>query len=339
MITRSDSQSHIAPTPAWQVALANAFSRPGELLAALGLEQLISETSWPGMQQFPLRVPRGFAARMRYGDPDDPLLRQVLPTAAESEQHPGFVADPVDDLQQMPAPGVLQKYHGRALLVATGACAIHCRYCFRRHFPYAEAGLSARQMEQALAWLEENTSVREIILSGGDPLSLTDLRLTDLVERLAGITHLRRLRLHTRSAITLPERITPGLLSLLDNWQGPVVLVVHVNHANELDHSVARAMTALRETGVILLNQSVLLRGVNDSVEALAELSESLADFGIQPYYLHLLDPVAGAAHFEVTETRARALLRSLRERLPGYLVPALAREIPGETGKRIIAP
>jgi len=339
MITRSDSQSHIVPAATWQQALAQAFSRPEDLLMALGLDPALSQAARQGMQQFPFRVPRGFAARMRHGDPDDPLLRQVLPVAAEDEQTPGYVADPVGDLQRMASPGLLHKYPGRALLVATGACAIHCRYCFRRHFPYAEAGLSGHQLDQALAWLEADTSIREIILSGGDPLSLTDQRLAALVQKLRAIGHLRRLRIHSRSAITLPERITPELLALLADWHGPVVLVVHVNHANELDHSVAEAMTALRQTGVILLNQSVLLRGINDSVAALTDLSESLADHGIQPYYLHLLDPVAGAAHFDVDETRARGLVGELRRRLPGYLVPTLAREIPGEQAKRIISP
>ncbi len=339
MITRSDSQSHIPPVPAWQQALARAYTRPEALLKALGLEQTLCAAAHEGMQQFPFRVPRGFAARMRRGDPEDPLLRQVLPGAAEAQTRPGYVNDPVGDLPRMATPGLIHKYHGRALLIATGACAIHCRYCFRRHFPYAEAGLSARQLERAMAWLDADPSIREIILSGGDPLSLTDQRLTSLVEQLQKISHLRRLRLHSRSAITLPERITPELLALLEAWRGPVVLVVHVNHANELDNSVAAAMTALRRAGVTLLNQSVLLHGINDSVPALAELSESLADHGIQPYYLHLLDPVAGAAHFDVSEERARELMFQLRQCLPGYLVPTLAREIQGEPAKRVIGP
>lgn len=339
MITRSELQSH-TPTPEpWQRELAQAYTRPGDLLRALGLEPHLCDQARAGMREFAFRVPRGFAARMRPGDPDDPLLRQVLPVPAESEQAPGYVNDPVGDLQRMPAPGVLHKYHGRALLVVTGACAIHCRYCFRRHFPYAEAGLSKRQVEQALAYLDANTSIREIILSGGDPLSVTDARLKWLLQQLATIPHLHRLRLHSRSAVTLPERITPELLTLLKRWRGPVVLVVHINHPNEIDHNVARAMAKLRAAGVMLLNQAVLLRGVNDSSGVLAQLSEKLADCAIQPYYLHLLDPVSGAAHFDVPQARARKIMLELQQRLPGYLLPALARETPGEAAKTRINP
>lgn len=325
-------------TPSWQAELASAITDPAELLAAVGLGKEWLPAARAAARCFPLRVPRGFVARMRRGDPHDPLLRQVLPLAAEHEAAEGYTSDPVGERAALRAGGVLQKYHGRVLLTATGACAVHCRYCFRRHFPYGAANASADDFTQALAHIAGDATIREVILSGGDPLTLSDRRLQAFSDALARIAHVERLRIHTRLPIVLPARVDAGLLGWLASLRHPVVMVVHVNHANEIDAAVARALGELRAQGVTLLNQSVLLRGVNDSVAALADLSEALFACGVLPYYLHLLDRVQGAAHFEVDEAQAGALMAQLRERLPGYLVPRLVREQPGLPAKRLCA-
>lgn len=321
--------------PRWQQELADAVRDRSELLRLLELppEAL---TAPQAEREFPLRVPRAYVARMRKGDPTDPLLRQVLPLAEEEAQTPGFFTDPVGDLQAMPQPGLLHKYHGRALLITTGACAVHCRYCFRRHFPYSDAK-PAGQWQSSLDHIAADTSLGEIILSGGDPLALSDARLAALTEQLAAIPHVRRLRIHTRLPIVLPSRVNDELVAWLRASPLQKVLVVHANHANEIDDDTRAALRVLQDCGLTLLNQAVLLRGVNDSVAAQAALSEALFGAGVLPYYLHLLDRVQGAAHFEVPEIEARALLRGLRERLPGYLVPRLVRETEGEASKRPI--
>lgn len=320
---------------AWQAELASAITDPAVLLAAVGLGEEWLPAARAAARLFPLRAPRGFVARMRRGDPHDPLLRQVLPLGLELEAAEGYTADPVGDRAALLAGGVLRKYRGRVLLTATGACAVHCRYCFRRHFPYDEANASADGFRQALAHIASDAAIREVILSGGDPLTLSDRRLQAFTDALARVAHVKRLRLHTRLPIVLPARVDAGLLHWLAGVRLPVVMVVHANHANEIDATVVRALGALRAAGVTLLNQSVLLRGVNDSVAALADLSEALFEAGVLPYYLHLLDRVQGAAHFEVETARARALMARLRERLPGYLVPRLVRERPGEAAKQ----
>lgn len=320
--------------PVWQSALARAITDPAELLAAVGLGDEWLPAATAAARLFPLRVPRGFVARMRPRDPRDPLLRQVLPLAEECLAVRGFGADPVGDLFAMAVPGVLHKYHGRVLLTATGACAVHCRYCFRRHFPYAEANPVVDQWRQALDYIAGDDSITEVILSGGDPLSMSDRRLADLARRLEAIPHLRRLRLHTRLPVVLPERVNDELLAWLGGTKFKTVIVVHANHANEIDSSVIAALAGLKASGAELLNQSVLLRGVNDNTETLMALSEKLFEAGVLPYYLHLLDKVQGAAHFEVEETAARRLMAELNRQLPGYLVPRLVREIPGAPGK-----
>jgi EF-P beta-lysylation protein EpmB len=320
--------------PVWQSALARAITDPAELLAAVGLGEEWLPAATAAARLFPLRVPRGFVARMRPHDPRDPLLRQVLPLAEECLAVEGFGEDPVGDLYAMVVPGVLHKYHGRVLLTATGACAVHCRYCFRRHFRYAEANPVVDQWRQALDYIAGDVSITEVILSGGDPLSLSDRRLADLALRLDAIPHLRRLRLHTRVPIVLPERVNDELRDWLGATRLKTAVVVHANHANEIDASVITALAGLKASGAELLNQSVLLRGVNDSTEALVALSEKLFEAGVLPYYLHMLDKTQGAAHFEVEETAARRLMAELNRQLPGYLVPRLVREIPGAPGK-----
>ena len=319
----------------WQQAWREAVRDPRELLALLGLRELAQDVSDAAAAQFPLRVPRAFVARMRHGDPSDPLLRQVLPLDAEMRPVPGFGLDAVGDGAAKAGQGVIHKYQGRALLVATGSCAVHCRYCFRRHFPYAEETAAAGGWAAALDVIAGDPSIEEVLLSGGDPLSLATPKLAELTDALRAIPHVRRLRIHTRLPIVLPERVDAELTQWLRSLPWPVVVVVHANHANEFDTDVDTAMQALRDAGAVLLNQAVLLRGVNDSADALVALSERGLAAGVLPYYLHQLDRVAGVTHFEVDDARARALHAGLAARLSGYLVPRLVREIPGDTGKR----
>ncbi|HEY2418877.1 MAG TPA: EF-P beta-lysylation protein EpmB [Steroidobacteraceae bacterium] len=322
----------------WQSLLAQAITDPLELLQLLDLDPQLASVARTAARPFPLRVPRGFVGRMRPGDANDPLLLQVLPGARELIEQPGFDGDPLDERAAMRAPGLLHKYHGRALLISTGACAVHCRYCFRREFPYAAAGGEGGRWHAALAAIAADTSIEEIILSGGDPLSLTDQRLTQLTDALRPLAHIRRLRLHTRTPIVLPERVDAGLSRWLNGLAWPTVIVLHSNHANEIDDSVRAAMERLRATGATLLNQSVLLAGINDSLAALEGLSHALWSARVLPYYLHLLDRVRGAAHFEVLEERARALMAALATRLPGYLLPRLVRESAGAPAKTVLA-
>jgi len=335
--------AHIIPecaaslqTPAWQQALSAAFTELPALLDYLGLppRDPFDEAAVDPDPAFRLRVPRAYADLMRPGDPQDPLLRQVLPLAMERVAPPGFGSDPVGDREAEAVPGLLHKYRGRALIVATGACAVHCRYCFRRHYPYAEGSASPRQWEGILEYLRSHPEVDEVILSGGDPLMASDERLADWCEQLAALPRLKRLRLHTRLPVVLPSRVTPGLLRALRDSPLPMVMVIHANHPNEISPGLAEAMQALKSAGVTLLNQSVLLKGVNDEVSVLAALSERLFDVGVMPYYLHQLDRVAGAAHFEVADAEAVRLHRQLLTRLPGYLVPRLVRETAGEASK-----
>jgi len=320
--------------PPWQIELSEALTRPEELIKLLHLPEDLLPAAHAAARLFPLRVPRSYLSRIVPGNPDDPLLRQILPLDCELVDHAGFSTDPVGDLASQRQPGLLHKYQGRALLVVTGACAVHCRYCFRRHFPYGESHALASHWPDVLAHLSADTSIKEVILSGGDPLSLSDDKLAALVADLEGIPHLRRLRLHTRQPIVLPSRIDNRLLSWLTSCRLQRVVVVHANHARELSLEVAQALRMLAESGVQLLNQSVLLKGVNDTVTALEDLSERLFAVGVLPYYLHQLDRVQGAAHFEVERGRAVELLAELAARLPGYLLPRLVEEVAGAPAK-----
>jgi EF-P beta-lysylation protein EpmB len=319
----------------WQQELAAGFRRPNELLAALDIDPGRIDSGIDCDSPFPLRVPRTYARRMGRGDPADPLLRQVLPVTAERREAPGFSADPVGDHAALRGAGVLHKYRGRALLITTGACAIHCRYCFRRHYPYAEAHAADNEWGDAVELIAYDETLREVILSGGDPLTLTTGRLARLVRKLEAVPHLTRLRIHTRLPIVLPARIEDDLLDLLAHGRLKPVMVVHANHPNEIDDEVRSALARLAGAGIALLNQSVLLRGVNDDAAVLTELSEVLFGAGVTPYYLHLLDRVQGAAHFEVDPDTARILHRQMRENLPGYLVPQLVQEVAGDPFKR----
>lgn len=329
MIPRLDTPGH---TPAWQTALARGITSVEALLVRL---DITPQPPLPAMAAaFPLRVPRSFLDRMEPGNIDDPLLRQVLPVAAENNGHPDYSCDPLGERHAMAAPGVLHKYPGRALLTLTGACAVHCRYCFRRHFPYGEANPLGSGRDEAIDYLRSHPDIGELILSGGDPLSLPDSRLSALADQLAGIPHLHTLRIHTRLPIVLPERVDDLLLDWLSKFPQRVVMVLHCNHPNEIDITVKTAMQSLHQAGAMLLNQSVLLHKINDDADTLVRLSEELLAAGILPYYLHQLDRVQGAAHFAVEDTDARALMDAIHSRLPGYLVPRLVRELPDYPGK-----
>jgi EF-P beta-lysylation protein EpmB len=336
MIPPGAARRHIEP---WRRELAEAVTDPAELLRLLDLDPGLLPAARRAASRFGLRVPRNYIACMRRGDPLDPLLRQVLPLAAECEDVSGFGADPVGDLAAVRTPGVLAKYHGRALLMTTGACAVHCRYCFRREFPYASATLTPARLEAALGALGTMRGLEEVILSGGDPLALPTSHLARITGALGRLAGLRRLRIHTRTPIVLPSRVNGPLLEWLRGLSWTTVVVLHVNHARELSLDVRAALAQLADSDVTLLNQSVLLRGVNDDEDALAELSLELFDSGVLPYYLHLLDRVTGTAHFDTPEEKAVRLVASLPRRLPGYLVPKLVREVAGEDSKLPIAP
>jgi EF-P beta-lysylation protein EpmB len=318
----------------WQKVVKEAVREVGELCRLLNLPAEFEHRAADAAKLFPLFVPRPFLARIRTGDPADPLLWQVLPLDAETTAAAGFTADPVGDAAATVQPGLLHKYRGRVLMVTTGACAVHCRYCFRRHFPYHEAPHAWVDWQPAIEAIEADESVHEVILSGGDPLMLVDELLARLVDRLAEIPHLRRLRVHTRLPIMIPERVTNDLLAWLTGSRLTPIMVVHANHPAEIDGAVAAALGRLADAGVPTLNQAVLLRGVNDDADVLAELCERLVDLRVMPYYLHQLDKVAGAAHFEVPVERGLQIIAELRQRLPGYAVPKYVQEITGETHK-----
>lgn len=328
----SDSWS----TP-WQQQLKEAVRSVPELLRLVSLSEHPIAARTDQEPHFPIRVPLSYIRRMTPGDPNDPLLLQVLPQRIERQPNAGFTDDPLQEQQHNPVPGLVHKYPGRALLITTQACAVHCRYCFRQHFPYADNRLTSRQWQPVLDYLRQRPDIHEIILSGGDPLSLDNKALTELVDALEQIPHLTTLRFHTRTPIVLPARIDSGLLDLLEGTRLNTVMVLHANHARELNSELHPALTALRTTGTILLNQTVLLRGINDRVDTLVELSHALFNQGVLPYYLHVLDPVAGAAHFDTPDSEARRLWQQLQAQLPGYLVPRLVREVPGDEHKRWI--
>jgi EF-P beta-lysylation protein EpmB len=319
--------------------MASAITNPLELVTELGLDPGLVSPATTASSAFQLRVPRSYVARIRRGDPNDPLLRQVLPIKAELADAADYTADPLGEHAAIRAPGLLQKYHGRALLITTSACAVHCRYCFRREFPYAEQTSESSRWSEALSEIARDTSIEEVILSGGDPLSLSDSRLTSLTDALQKIPHVRRLRVHTRQPVVLPSRVDAGLTQWLTQLRLPVVFVLHVNHPNEIDADVRAACALLRDSRVTLLNQTVLLQGVNDDASVLADLSRRLFEAGVLPYYLHVLDRVRGAAHFDVPEARARVIAGQLAAQMPGYLVPRLAREIYGAPAKVTLSP
>ncbi len=336
-IAISPSISRISPQDqrlSWQQQLSQAFNQAEELLEYLELD-INAQTDFSlDSLGFSLKVPLAYARKMQKGNPDDPLLRQVMSQTREALQAPGYTTDPVGDLQSSQTPGLLHKYRGRVLLIATPACAVHCRYCFRRHFPYQQQHPENSQWQDALRYIREDTSIREVILSGGDPLVLSDSRLQQLIKRLEAIPHLSRLRIHTRLPVVLPDRITPQLIETLQNTRFATSIVIHANHAREIGSDETRVLRGLQAAGISLLNQAVLLNNVNSELSAQIELAEALYSAGVLPYYLHLLDPVQGAAHYETSLEHAQGLIRQMRAHLPGYLVPRLVREIAGENSK-----
>lgn len=323
----------------WQQALSSAIRTPEALLEAVELTEEQLPAIFNGGKKFPLRVPLSFVARMKKGDANDPLLRQVLPLAQENAITHGYLCDPVGDLNASKTPGLLQKYHGRALLITTAACAVHCRYCFRRHFPYQQQNAASSEWDKAVTAIAQDKTIAEVILSGGDPLAVSDHRLATLLQRLEQIPHLKRLRIHTRLPVVIPQRVCDSLLTWLNNTRLTPVVVIHSNHPNEIDTEVSLALKKLQTVqNIMLLNQSVLLRGINDNSETLVALSEALFTCGVMPYYLHLLDKAQGTAHFDLPLYQAKAIYRELHARLPGYLVPRLALEQPGASGKNLLS-
>ncbi|CAA9889580.1 putative lysine aminomutase [Candidatus Methylobacter favarea] len=321
----------------WQQQLAEAFNKIDDLCDYLNLSPDDLPISLAALEDFALRVPLSFAASMEKGNPHDPLLRQVLPVKEEVQIYPGFSIDPVGDIQAVAQAGVLHKYQGRVLFINTGSCAINCRYCFRRNFPYAELQLTKQKEAAAIQYIREDSSVAEVILSGGDPLLLNDARLAHLIQQLSDIRHLKRIRIHSRLPVVLPARITDELIDILSQSPVQIVVVIHCNHANEINKRVIPACKSLKENGLILFNQSVLLKGVNDNAAVLCDLSEKLFSHGIIPYYLHLLDKASGTGHFEVAETEALKLIRQIQDTLPGYLVPKLVKEQAGAASKQYL--
>jgi len=325
------------PQVNWKKELADATISAYKLIERLQLEtcpDLVDEHS-----SFRCLVTESFIKKMQPGNINDPLLRQVLPLSKENylpAQHAGTI-DPVGDINSLALPGLLHKYHGRALLISTGACAIHCRYCFRRHYPYQQSSCNSNALEQACTYLKQHVEIDEIILSGGDPLVLDDEKLAKLIAQLETVAQLTTLRIHTRLPVVLPERISSNLLRLLQSSRFHVVMVIHSNHANELQHTEYKKLHSLHEAGITLLNQSVLLRGINDTADSLTALSKRLFQCRTLPYYLHLLDPVKGAMHFEVDRKHALDLIDQLQQQLPGYLVPKLVQEVAGKPSKTAI--
>lgn len=323
--------------PSWQEELSHSIREPRELLEYLDLPLSLLPQAEKASALFGLRAPRPYLDRIVKGDLQDPLLRQILPLADELTLTPGYSDDPLQEAASNPVRGLVHKYHGRALLIAAPHCAINCRYCFRRAFPYADNTPNRAQWQTAFEQLRADTSIREVILSGGDPLASSDRQLQWLVEQVLTIPHILRLRVHSRLPVVIPQRITDETLRWLANTRLQSVLVLHINHPREVDARVAASVAQLRAAGVTVLNQAVLLQGVNDDLAAQVALSETLFAAGILPYYLHLLDRVQGAAHFAVSDADAIRLHRQLQTRLPGFLVPRLAREEPGAAHKTLI--
>lgn len=313
--------------PQWKQQLSNSIVSVHKLLAILEINPSTLNLSEQANQQFSLRVPLPFVEKMTKGDPNDPLLLQVLPVLAEEEQSPGFSLDPLQEANANPVPGLIHKYKNRVLLIGAQTCAINCRYCFRRHFPYQENRIGSKDIESIIQYITQHTELDEVILSGGDPLANNDKTLNQLISQLNNIKHLKRLRIHTRLPVVIPARINQDLISWVNQSRLPVTFVIHVNHPNEVDSALTEAMAKLRATGNMVLNQSVILKGINDNAKTLIRLSEKLFEAGVMPYYLNVLDRVQGSAHFEVTEAEALQLTEQMMINTSGYLVPKLVRE------------
>ena len=333
-----EAPSIIKAMPKWQQEYKRSFTNIEQLCQTLELNINQLSISEKANKQFMLRAPQSYVERMQKSNPKDPLLLQILPTSNEDKNELGFSKDPVGDLLSIKTPGLLQKYKGRALLLVTSLCAIHCRYCFRRHFPYSSQNPRNNQWSLALEELQKDKSISEVILSGGDPLVLNDLELTNLIKQLEKIKHIKRLRIHTRLPVVIPNRITNELLTWIHNSRLRIIMVLHINHAQEINNELCQKLLKLNNINCTLLNQSVLLRDINDNTASLTDLSEALFNAGVLPYYLHLLDKVDGAAHFDVKEETAIDLMQEVSRQLPGYLVPKLVKEVSGKKAKQLIS-
>lgn len=310
------------------------FTDPLSLLKKLNINPQEILFSTQAAAQFNFKVPESFVNKIHPNDSNDPLLRQILPIAQELELHDAYQTDPLNESESLSQPGLLQKYHGRALLLVTPTCAINCRYCFRRHYPYDDKGHLWKQIENNISIIREDISIEEVILSGGDPLSLSDDKIADLITQLETIPHLKRVRIHTRFPIVDPQRVTKKLINILSQSKLKIIMVIHINHAQEIGIDNQKVIAEFSRHKILLFNQSVLLKGVNDKLETLIQLSKTLIENQIIPYYLHMLDKVQGSAHFEVSDEKALVLYQQLREKLPGYMLPELVREIAGEKSK-----
>ena len=329
IITQISNQLHTS----WQKELANVITDPKTLLELVDISPEMYQHHFAARKLFPVRVPRPLISRIKKGDINDPILKQVMPLDLEFSITEGYNEDPLEEHDTV-APGLLHKYKHRVLMMVKTGCAINCRYCFRRHFPYADNSPNKARWQQALTYIEQHNEINEVIFSGGDPLMASDEHLQWLITEIEKIPHINRLRIHTRLPIVIPQRITPALVNTLRTTRLKPVIVFHVNHANEIDNDVAEALEPLISARIPLFNQSVLLKGINNNAQILAQLSERLFDIGIQPYYLHLFDKVQGVAHFDLTETEAKEITLQLMAILPGYLMPKLVREIAGEANK-----
>lgn len=324
----------VSQLPSWQDELNNLIRSPEELFSVLQLPQDGLEQARLACKDFPLRVPHPYASRIQPGNLQDPLLQQVLPVGAELQAAPGYSHDPLEEADSNPIAGLIHKYKSRVLLITSPSCAIHCRYCFRRHFPYDENKPGRSQWQQALEYIAADNAINEVIYSGGDPLSSNDKQLAWLTQQIAAIPHIKRLRIHTRLPIMIPQRITAECLRWLSETRLQTIMVLHTNHAQEIDDNVRAALAQLQQHGVTLLNQAVLLKGINDDLDAQVALSESLFASGVLPYYLHLLDKVKGAAHFDIHRDQALKLHKAMQAQLPGFLVPKLVQEVAGAPSK-----
>lgn len=322
----------------WQTLLRQSSLSLDDLLNQVNLSRDKVNACSQAAKDFTIRVPAPYLNRIEKGNPYDPLLLQVLPQSYEMERYPGYSNDPLEERDTNPVPGLIHKYKGRVLLILSGACAINCRYCFRRHFPYQENQLGTQQWQDVLTYLKNDISITEVIFSGGDPLATPDKRLGSMIGDLEKIAHIKRLRIHTRLPVVIPQRVTEDLCQILKASRLKTACVLHINHANEIDAQVTAAILKLQHSNVTVLNQSVLLKGINDSVNCLKQLSEKLFDCKVLPYYLFVLDPVHGSAHFDISDNDAIDLVRLLQTELPGYLVPKLAREIPGRPSKTLLS-
>ncbi|RDI40054.1 EF-P beta-lysylation protein EpmB [Aquicella lusitana] len=322
----------------WQEALSDLVTDPKELLTLLELHPDWLDAAYAAARLFPLKTTRSFVARMQKGNPHDPLLRQILPLGIELQESEGFERDPLKEANVNPVPGLLHKYAGRVLVTLTSACAVHCRYCFRRHFPYAENNPGRAGWEKMITYITADKTISEVILSGGDPLAANDRLLKQFTDQLVGIPHIKRLRIHTRLPVVLPERITQALIEWMVQVPFDTVMVIHANHPQEISSEVKAALLSLRQAGICVLNQTVLLRAINDRAETLIALSEILFEAGVLPYYLHVLDKVQGAAHFDLERDKAFQLHAALGKALPGYLVPRLVCEEPGKASKTVLS-